>query len=84
MAVEYLDCGNDDGIVVGRSSGKMAFYGLESPLVKPSSTALATLAITSTTVGGFGFTTSAQADALVAQVKAITSALVGLGLLGAS
>lgn len=46
MAVEYLDTGNDDGIVVGRSSGKLSFYGLATPIVKPSITAVGTTTAT--------------------------------------
>ena len=46
MAVEYLDTGNDDGIVVGRSSGKLSFYGLATPITKPSITAVGTTTAT--------------------------------------
>jgi hypothetical protein len=39
MAVEYLGTGNDDGVVLGRSStDKIGFYGLATPIVKPSVT----------------------------------------------
>jgi hypothetical protein len=85
MAVEYLGAGSDDGVNHGRSaSHKIGFYGLAAPIVQPASAAVATLAITSATAGGFGFTTSAQAMALVDQVKAITSALRGLGLIASA
>jgi hypothetical protein len=71
MAVEYLGTGNDDGVVLGRSAtDKIAFFNA-TPVVQQSGAALATIAITSATTGGFGFTTSAQAMALVDQVKAV-------------
>lgn len=52
-----------------------------TPIAQQSAAALATLAITSATTGGFGFTTSAQAMALVDQVKAICSALKSVGII---
>lgn len=50
MAVEYLGTGNDDGVVLGRSAtDKIGFYGLATPIVKPSvtwpNTATATTAL---------------------------------------
>jgi hypothetical protein len=39
MAVEYLGSGNDDGVLLGRSStDKIGFYGLATPIVRPSVT----------------------------------------------
>ena len=39
MANEYLGTGNDDGVVLGRStSHKIGFYGLATPIVQPSVT----------------------------------------------
>lgn len=39
MAVEYLGTGNDDGVLLGRSStDKIGFYGLDTPIVRPSVT----------------------------------------------
>lgn len=81
MAVEYLGTSGSDGTVLGLgASEKIAFFNA-TPVVQQSGAALATIAITSATTGGFGFTTSAQAMALVDQVKAITSILKTFGLL---
>jgi hypothetical protein len=81
MAIEYIANGGPDGTVIGTTSSDLiAFFGA-TPVVQQSSAALATIAITSATSGGFGFTTSAQAMALVDQVKAITSVLKTFGLL---
>lgn len=39
MAVEYLGSGNDDGVLLGRSStDKIGFYGLATPIARPSVT----------------------------------------------
>jgi hypothetical protein len=47
MAVEYLGSGNDDGVNLGRSTtDKIGFYGLTTPIVQPSITAVATATAT--------------------------------------
>ncbi len=39
MAVEYAGTGNDDGLIIGRSStDKIGFYGLATAIVRPSVT----------------------------------------------
>jgi hypothetical protein len=39
MAVEYLGSGNDDGVNLGRSAtDKIGFYGLATPVARPSVT----------------------------------------------
>lgn len=46
MAVQYLDCGNDDGTVVGQSSSSLiGFYGA-TPVDQPALVADATDAAT--------------------------------------
>ncbi len=45
MAAEYVGTGNDDGIIVGRTSGTLGFYGT-SPVAKGA--AVTTLATTPT------------------------------------
>jgi len=68
MAVEYLGKGNDDGTNFGRSADKIGFYGLTTPIVKP------TISL------GAGTTTTL----LKADVAAIRTALVNLGLVTSS
>lgn len=68
MAVEYLGNGNDDGTNFGRSADKIGFYGLTTPIVKP------TISL------GAGTTTTL----LKADVLAIRTALVNLGLVTSS
>ena len=43
MAVEYIDTGNDDGIVFGRSDGKIGFYGLGTPVAQQTITVAASV-----------------------------------------
>lgn len=47
MTVRYLDDGNDDGTVFGQSAAaKIGFYGLVTPIVQPSVTAVTTATAT--------------------------------------
>lgn len=46
MAVDYIGNGNDDGTNFGRSTDKIGFYGLTTPIVKPTCTFAATSATT--------------------------------------
>lgn len=38
MAVQQLSNGNDDGVVLGQSADKVGFYGVATPVVKPTVT----------------------------------------------
>lgn len=49
MSVQYLDCGNDDGTVLGQSAtAKVGFYGV-TPVDQPATVADATDAATAIT-----------------------------------
>ena len=82
MAIgEYLDNGNSDGSVFGRSDGKIGFYGLATPIVQPTkATAVATTAAVTTGTTCYGYSTSTQADAIVTAVNATIANLTALGL----
>ena len=67
MAGEYVGAGTPDGEIVGRSSGKVGFYGT-APIAK------ATVAATTTT--------TATTTALQTDIDAIRTALQNLGLIG--
>lgn len=68
MAVEYLGTGNDDGVLLGRSStDKIGFYGLATPIVKPSVT--------------WPNTTTATTAINELKVNRLKNALVALGLI---
>jgi hypothetical protein len=68
--VEYIGKGNPDGFNIGRSDDKIGFYGLTTPIVKPS------LALTATTKATGDFSSSA----VVIDLAAIKAVLVNLGL----
>lgn len=65
---EYLGAGTPDGENLGRSGGKIGFYGLATPIAK------ATVAATTTT--------TATTTALQTDIDAIRTALQNLGLIG--
>lgn len=79
--VTQLHDGNPDGVNFGSAStDKLGFYGLTTPIVRPTkATAVTTTSATSTT-NAYGYTTAAQADAIVTAVNAIIANLTALGL----
>ncbi len=81
---ERLDYGSDDGCLIGgAATDKVGFYGA-APVVQASTfTSVTTTAATSTT-NAYGYTTAAQADAIVTAVNAIIVALENVGLAAAS
>lgn len=46
MTVYYVNDKNDDGSVFGHSGDKIGFYGLATPIVQPSITAVGTTTAT--------------------------------------
>lgn len=80
MTIERLDYGSPDGSNWGGSaSDKIACYG-EVPVVQASAiTAVSTTAATSTT-NAYGYTTAAQADAIVTAVNSLITAVKNFGI----
>lgn len=62
---EYVDSGHDEGSILGRSSGKIGFYGT-TPVVKATVTQI---------------TTTVTGDDLAPTVKNIITALAAYGLI---
>jgi hypothetical protein len=83
MAVEYLGTGNDDGVNLGRSTtDKVGFYGLATPIVQPSVTAIGTTTISQVaTSGKWAFASSTAALAFVARVQSLQDKLDALNLI---
>lgn len=82
MALRELSDANADGTRLGQSSSdKLGFYGLATPVVRPSVTAYATTTA-ATNSSPYGFTTSTQANALNTWAVQADAALRGLGLVG--
>lgn len=84
MATTYqqIDDGKEEGACLGRSSGKLGFYGT-SPVAKTTVTALAgTAAVFSEAkTSMWGFASSTAAKALDVNVRAMHAALKALGLI---
>lgn len=71
MAVDYIGNGNEDGTNFGRSDEKIGFYGLATPIVKPTTTFAATSG-------------STVAASVAADLHALRTTLASLGLLTAA
>ena len=71
-----------DGHQVGSSASALVGFWGASPIVQPSGAAQAAVATTaSTNTSPYGYTTSAQADAIVALVNSLRAALVAAGII---
>ncbi len=68
-----------DGQMLGISGGKVGFYGTAPVAQQTTATAVATTA-PSAGSGVWGFTSSTQAEAVIAGINAIKVALDALGL----
>jgi UDP-N-acetyl-D-mannosaminuronic acid transferase (WecB/TagA/CpsF family) len=76
---ENVDYGSPDGALFGEtSSSKIGFYGTTPAVQGAALTTLTTAS--STTATPFGYTTAAQADAIVAAINTITAKFTALGL----
>jgi UDP-N-acetyl-D-mannosaminuronic acid transferase (WecB/TagA/CpsF family) len=84
---ERVDYGSPDGAQLGgASTDKIAFYGV-TPVVQPTAAAQAAPASTdavSVSATQWGFSTSAQANAVIDCLIEIRTALVNLGLIKGS
>ena len=85
MAVRHLSDGNDDGTVIGQSATDKISFHNATPIVQRSGAAEAAVATTgSTTTTPYGYTTAAQADAIVTLVNELRAAMVAVGLIKGS
>ena len=80
---EYVGHGTDNGAILGRSGGKLGFYGT-APTAQRSGSSQSALTLTTATSGGFGFSTSAAFNAFTAQLEEMRATLVALGLMAGS
>lgn len=69
MTAYYVDNGDDDGAILGRTSGKVGFFGT-TPVAKPTITTVAT--------------TTATTTLLETRVRRLQAALEQLGLVSFS
>jgi hypothetical protein len=82
---EQVTYNSPDGAQIGKgSTEKLGFWGA-TPVVRRSGATQAALTVTATTTGGvFGFTSTTQFSALMAQVEELRAALVQYGMLAGS
>lgn len=84
MAVEYLGTGNDDGVVLGRSStDKVALFG-KTPVAQQGAIVSLTDSTTGTASDTLDDTTAGQKDdvaSLAAKINAILVALRNVGII---
>lgn len=78
---KQLSDGNDDGTVLGQdASDLISFYGVD-PVAQPAAVTSVTTTGASSTTNAYGYTTAAQADAIVTAVNAVVTKLALLGLI---
>jgi len=79
MAAQQLSDGSPEGCLLGRSDDKIGFYGTTAVAQPTAATALTAIPV-STTGGVFGFSSSAQMNAMKTAVNLLISnnALTGL------
>ncbi len=85
MPVKQLSDRDSDGVCLGQSAtDKVGFFGA-TPIVQRSGAAQAAVAVTgATNTTPFGYTTAAQADAIVTLVNEMRLVLVNHGLMKGS
>ena len=67
----------------GAATDKIGFYG-QSPVVQAATIASVTTTGATSTTNAYGYTTAAQADAIVTAVNSVVTALKNLGLIASS
>jgi hypothetical protein len=83
--VKQLSDGNPDGTCLGQSATDLISFYNATPVVQRSGSAQAAVATTApTNTTPYGYTTSAQAAAIVTLVNEMRATLVGLGLMKGS
>lgn len=80
MAIKQLSDGGPDGVALGQNDDKIGFLGATPSAKATGFTAPAATAATSTTPFGFS---EAQANAIVAWIRAADAELKAKGLIGA-
>lgn len=83
MALRELSDKNPDGTRLGQSStDKLGFFGLATPIVQPSVTAIGTTTISQVgTSGKWAFASSTAAAAFISRVQSLQDKLEALGLI---
>ena len=78
---ERLDTGLPDGCLIGGASTDLiGFYGLTTPIAQGVAVTTVTTTGATSTTNAYGFTTAAQADAIVASLNALIARIQAVGL----
>jgi UDP-N-acetyl-D-mannosaminuronic acid transferase (WecB/TagA/CpsF family) len=80
---QQISAAEGDGVIVGQSGDLVGFYGTTPVAVQTATAAPASTAAVSITATQWGFSTSAQADAIVALVRGLRQDLIDIGILAA-
>lgn len=81
MAAQQLHDGNPDGCKLGSASTDLVgLYGV-NPVDQPAAITHVTTTGASSTTNAYGYTTAAQADAIVTAINAILDALEEVGVI---
>lgn len=80
MTGTYVGDGSPEGTIVGRAGSKVGFFGTTPTAIATGFVAPAATAATSTTPFGFS---QAQADAIVAWIRAADAELKAKGIISA-
>ena len=81
---EYIGYNSDDGCIIGKAStDKVGFFGA-NPVVQQTVVSSVTTTGATSTTNAYGYTTAAQADAIVTAVNAIITRAQNLGLFASS
>lgn len=81
---EQVTYNSPDGAQIGKSSTeKIGFYGT-APVAQYATIASVTTTAATSTTNAYGFTTAAQADAIVTALNSVIDALKDVGLVAAS
>jgi hypothetical protein len=79
-SVEQVTYNSPDGATIGQSATeKVSFYG-ETPVVQAAAITAITTTGASSTTNAYAYTTAAQADAIVASLNAVITALTNIGI----
>lgn len=82
---KQLSDGNPGGTILGQSAADLISLHGATPVAQAAFTAQVTnTASVAITAAGFGFSTTAQADGLIALVRAMQTVLINKGFMAAS
>ena len=78
---ERLDSGMPDGCLIGGASTDLVgFYGLTTPIAQGAAVTTVTTTGATSTTNAYGFTTAAQADAVITSLNAIIARVQAIGI----